>query len=257
MRSGSCAADSSPPAGLVPSASRHKDSGYSPATSASAIDHARVVLRNIPWLARIHPDTLEALARSARLESHPAGTQVGWRGRRAHHFLVVVRGTVLVGFDGPDGRRHVVNLIGPGQFQSLIPLIDERPQIHDTLCKSDAVLLLIPRDAFVAALNTDPLLAWEMLRLLCTRSRRLYEALGETNILGLTTRLARILRGLFAEHGQALTIAQEELADILGATRQSINRELKRLEAEGAIALGRGRIRLVLAERLQAHCDTA
>ena len=67
----------------------------------------------------------------------------------------------------------------------------------------------------------------------------------------------RILRGLFAEHGAQLAIGQEELADILGATRQSINQELKVLEKTGAIALGRGKISLILAEKLQERCGVA
>lgn len=228
-----------------------------PADPRSPHDQALAALRAIPWLASAQATTLELMARSAQLESHAGGTQVGWRGRIVTHFMVVVRGTLLVGFDLPDGRRHVTNLVGPGQFQSLIPLIDERPQIHDTHCRDDAVILRIPRDTFVAALQGDPGLSWEMLRLLCVRSRRLYESLGESHTLALAPRLARILRGLFAEHGAQLGIDQEELADILGATRQSINRELKVLEKTGAIALGRGKISLILAEKLKEHCGIA
>jgi CRP-like cAMP-binding protein len=228
-----------------------------PTDPRSPHDQALAALRAIPWLMKAQPGTLELMARSAHLESHAGGTQVGWRGRIATHFMVVVRGTLLVGFDMPDGRRHVINLVGPGQFQSLIPLIDERPQIHDTHCREDAALLLIPRDAFVSALQGDPSLSWEILRLLCVRSRRLYESLGESHTLALAPRLARILRGLFAEHGAQLGIDQEELADILGATRQSINRELKILEKTGAIALGRGKISLIQAERLRESCGVA
>lgn len=228
-----------------------------PTDPRSPHDQALAALRSTPWLMKAQPGTLELMARSAHLESHAGGTQVGWRGRIATHFMVVVRGTLLVGFDMPDGRRHVINLVGPGQFQSLIPLIDERPQIHDTHCREDAALLLIPRDAFVSALQGDPSLSWEILRLLCVRSRRLYESLGESHTLALAPRLARILRGLFAEHGAQLGIDQEELADILGATRQSINRELKILEKTGAIALGRGKISLIQAERLRESCGVA
>jgi CRP/FNR family cyclic AMP-dependent transcriptional regulator len=228
-----------------------------PTDPRSPHDQALAALRAIPWLMKAQPGTLELMARSAHLESHAGGTQVGWRGRIATHFMVVVRGTLLVGFDMPDGRRHVINLVGPGQFQSLIPLIDERPQIHDTHCREDAALLLIPRDAFVSALQGDPSLSWEILRLLCVRSRRLYESLGESHTLALAPRLARILRGLFAEHGAQLGIDQEELADILGATRQRINRELKILEKTGASALGRGKISLIQAERLRESCGVA
>ncbi|MFM8755499.1 MAG: Crp/Fnr family transcriptional regulator [Limnohabitans sp.] len=223
--------------------------------SASDREQVVAVLRAVPWLANVRDETLDLLAQSARLELHTAGAQVGRRGGVCTHLIVVIRGTVLVGFDMPDGRRHVINLLGPGQFQSLIPLIDERPQIHDIVCKSESMLLLIPRDVFVAALNGDQSLTWAMLRLLCDRARRIYGALGESHTLSLAPRLARVLRGLFAAHGQHITIAQEELADILGATRQSINRELKALETVGAIHLGRGRIDLVLAEQLHVQCD--
>ena len=222
--------------------------------SSTHLNQALAALRSIPWLMRIADETLHKLALAARLEVHPSGSQVGRRGRLSTHFMLVVRGTVLVGFYTHDGRRHVVNLLGPGQFQSLIPLIDERPQIHDSICKGEVLLLFIPRDAIVEALNTDQQFAWEILRLLCSRTRRLYEALGESHTLSLSPRLARILRGLFAEHGPQISIDQEDLADILGATRQSINRELKSLESRGVIALGRGRVTLILADGLEEEC---
>lgn len=226
------------------------------AQASHDLEQALQALRTIPWLKRIQEVTLQKLAKAARLEQNPSGSQVGYRGRECSHFMLVVQGTVLVGFNTADGRRHVVNLLGPGQFQSLIPLIDEGPQIHDSHCKGDVRLLFIPRDVIVQALQEDQRFSWEILKLFSYRSRRLYEALGESHTLSLAPRLARILRGLFAEHGRTLSIDQEEIADILGATRQSINRELKALEAQGVIALGRGRISLILAQPLEELCGT-
>uniref|UniRef100_UPI00261558AB hypothetical protein n=1 Tax=Ramlibacter sp. TaxID=1917967 RepID=UPI00261558AB len=77
-----------------------------PADLRSPHDQALAALRSIPWLMKAQPGTLALMAGSAQLEIHPGGTQVCWRGRISTHFMVVVRGTLLVGFDLPDGRRH-------------------------------------------------------------------------------------------------------------------------------------------------------
>lgn len=211
-------------------------------------------LQAVSWLNAARAATLERLAQAAHVEMHSTGAMVARRGQRCSHLMVVVSGFLLVGFDLADGRRHVVNMIGPGQVQALIPLLDEGPMIHDARTKGWVQVLLIPRDAFVMAMQDDLGLNWQVLRLLSARSRRLYDLLGERTALPLGVRLARILRGLFVQYGESLQISQEELAEILGVTRQSVNRELRELQAQGVATIGRGRVVLLNRPLLMSLC---
>jgi CRP/FNR family transcriptional regulator, cyclic AMP receptor protein len=211
-------------------------------------------LQAVTLLRTARPQTLQFLAQAARSEVHAPGSIVARRGQASHHLMVIVSGFLLVGFDLPDGRRHVVNMVGPGRVQALIPLIDEMPQIHDATARGWVQVLLIPRDAVVAAMNDDSELTWQVLRHLSMRSRRMYEALGERKESALGLRLARILSGLFSEYGADLAVSQEELGDILGATRQSVNLELQTLRESGVIEVGRGRLLLKDDVALRRMC---
>lgn len=222
----------------------------------AALEPDQVVqaLEAVPLLRTARASTRQFLAQAAHSETHSPGSIVARRGQINNHLMVVVRGFLLVGFDLADGRRHVVNMVGPGNVQALIPLIDEKPQIHDAVARGWVQLLMIPRHAVVTAMDQDSELTWQVLRHLSSRSRRLYEALGERKESALGIRLARILRGLFGEYGDDLGVSQEELGDILGATRQSVNRELQSLRERGVIEVGRGRLFLCNASELKRLC---
>lgn len=215
-----------------------------------SISKALKALQAVPWLRVAQMQTLDLLAEAAHFEQHGPGTEIGRRGAACSHLMVVVSGFLLLGFDLADGRRHVVNMVGPGQVHALIPVLDEKPLIHDARTKGWVEMLLVPRDVMVKAMQQDTGLTWQVLRLLSQRSRYLYEALAERTALPLAVRLARILRGFFAQYGDTLDMSQETLAEILGVARQSVNVELQQLQFQGVLEIGRSRLRLTNRSKL-------
>lgn len=211
-------------------------------------------------LAReLAPATLQALLAAGNVQRHNAGQVLSLRGEVMADLLFVLEGSLEVAMLGSDGRRSICWYLPPGQWIGLIPTIDGRGAIHDLRAHSPMVLLHIPRSAFLRVLHSDQQLTLMCLNLLCARSRTIYENLAAENLLPLRARLARLLLLLIDQHGRdsrsgielALKLSQDDLSDMLGVTRQSLNRELKALEKSAILSLAYSRITLCDVAALQ------
>lgn len=202
-------------------------------------------LRAVPWLAACGDEVIDSLAEYSRVQGVADGAAMAWRGRHDDRLIVVVRGMLEVSMASAEGRRHVLNVIGPGTVFGLIPVLDQRPWIHDAWARGPSEVLRLHRDALLETMRRHPPLAGAIVQLLCARARKIYSALAAQSLLELPARVARTLLMLAAERGTpVLALPQADLADMLGVTRQSLNRELQALLRRGAVALGRGRIEL-------------
>jgi CRP/FNR family transcriptional regulator, cyclic AMP receptor protein len=139
--------------------------------------------------------------------------------------------------------RAIWHYLESGQLFNVIGALDGGPGIHDATAHGEALALLIPRTTFRAAIDAQPQLATAMIRLLCLRSRVLYDYVADNTLLPSRARCARLLLSLVEPYGMSgpqghrisLKLSQEELADMLGQSRQSVNKELRWLETEGLI----------------------
>jgi CRP-like cAMP-binding protein len=209
------------------------------------------------------PSTRETLLAASRIQRHAAGCSLSRRGQPMPELLVVLDGNLQVSMHGSDGRRSILWYLAAGQWVGLIAAIDSRGAVHDLHSHTESVLLHIPHDAFLRALQTDPTLTQSCLNLLCERSRVLYDMQAAESLLPLRARVARMLLMLADQHGRGkqsgieidLKLTQEEFADMLGVTRQSLNRELKTLEKQGLISIAYSCI--TLHDMAQLHGMTA
>ncbi len=218
----------------------------------------RDALAGVSWLRACGDAVLGQLAAGATLEHVANGATVAWRGRQTAHLLVVARGALELSMTSPEGKRHVVNRLGPGQVFGLIPVLDESAWIHDAVARGASEIVRVPQSVLRAAMRDHPDLNDQVIRLLCTRARRTYEALAAQTLTTLPVRLARVLLGQLQDAADgAIAMTQADLADMLGVTRQSLNIELKCLEREGMIALGRSRIELRDRARLERLAGSA
>lgn len=204
----------------------------------------RVLLQTDPTRAAT-PATCEALLAASRVRRHAAGECLSRRGDPMPELLVLLDGNLQVSMHGSDGRRSILWYLAAGQWIGLITALDGKGAVHDLHCHTESVLLHIPHKAFVHALQSDPTLTYSCLSLLCERSRVLYDRQAAESLLPLRARVARLLLMLADQHGRGnqsgiqidLKLTQEEFADMLGVTRQSLNRELKNLEKLGLIRI--------------------
>lgn len=206
---------------------------------------ARATVQRDEWFAAFSPADLQVWTEQSPLLLYEAGERLCRRGDAVPALSVVVSGTLEVTQVSVAGRRHVWSYLGGGQWMNLVPVLDAQPAIHDVTAHEPTVVLQIPAPAFRERVAECPRAMGSLLRLLCCRSRVLYEHVADHALLPLRARCARALLSLMLAHGLprahgvaiSLKVSQTGLADMLGCTRQSVNRELKALEREGLIAM--------------------
>src|SRR4028118_1168856 len=111
---------------------------------------------------------------------------------------------------------------------------------------------MVYRRDFLDLLVKRPTVAIRIIELLCERIRWMSAQMEERALLPLETRLAHRLVALSEDFGSDLHVSQEELAIFVGATRESVNRQLQTWRREGWIELSRNRIRVLQPARLWA-----
>lgn len=198
--------------------------------------------RNVPEEAR------QALFKSGHLLSLKSGALLFQHGEPGGSMFVVVNGLIEVSVLTPDGRKVSLNRLGTGECFGEISMIDGMPRTADGVALSDTRLLSINRDAFFDAARRHPELGFAMVQLLCERVRWLSDSVEDYAILPLERRLARRLQVLFDRFGgekRSIEIAQMDLADFVGATRESVNKILIAWRKRGLISMGRKTIHLI------------
>jgi CRP-like cAMP-binding protein len=211
------------------------------------------------------PDTeLAGLAGCVVRKRYERDQVIFWQGERGHGLYIVARGHVGISRRGPQGEELLLTLAGPGEYFGELALIDQAPRSAGATALDDCRLLFLPRDAFRAFLEAHPAALWTCLEVIVGQLRRLTTVADDIALLDLRGRLARCLlrladQGAIAGAGlmgqarrEGARITQQHLANMLGATRERVNKQLQGLAEEGAIMLERGQVRILDRAALEA-----
>lgn len=226
---------------------RHKIPGR-PSTALQTL--ARKTLESHAVFRQAGAATCEALLAASTVQRFADGETIVTRGQAMASLILLLDGSIELGMLGPSGKRFVRWYLGPGQAQGFIPVLDGKGAIYDARSHGAAVALLIPRVPLRTAIAADPRLALAVLDGMCERSRAMHESAASDALLPLRGRVARMILQLAASWGLqrddgvlvSLKLSQDEFAALLAVTRQALNRELKALEAEGAISIAYSKI---------------
>ena len=203
----------------------------------------RALLAEHFLLRHLPPPDLERLAAFAKVQTLGAGEPVFMKGDPAAGMMVVVSGRVRITSSSADGKEVVLNIIDPGDVFGEIALIDGVERTADATAAEATELLLLERRDFLPYLKRHPGLSLELLKMLCHRLRMTNEQLEDFSFLDLRRRLAKKLVHLADSHGEeapegvriGFKLTQQELAAMMGTTREAVNRQLRTLTDEGLI----------------------
>ena len=183
------------------------------------------------------------------------------RGDAGTAFYVIASGKVKIALTSPDGKELILRRLGPGGFHGELALLDDEPRSADAIATEPSVLLVLQRDAFRQFLADHPGVATKLLGTVSQYLRRNADLIQDATFLDVPARLARILLELAGEPGRHRTAAaravipdrmkQGELASLVGATRESINKWLGSFEKQGLIRYEKGQITLLRPSGLQ------
>jgi CRP/FNR family cyclic AMP-dependent transcriptional regulator len=207
------------------------------------------LLQMNPLFAGLGSEAINAIARLCQLRRLPAGQTLFVKGDPGDALYGVRRGQIRIETGTTGGERLTIEIFGAGDLFGEIAVLDGRPRTADAIAQEDAELYVLQRGEFLKALERDSRLAIRIIELLCGRLRSTNERTEEMMFLPLSVRLARRLSALAQDFGAQVEITQDELAGLVGVTRESVNRQLQEWRASGIVKLGRGRI-TVDVERL-------
>ena len=141
---------------------------------------------------------------------------------------VVLTGRIALAMSNPiDNRETMVGLMTPGDLFGEMPMLDQGVRSADARALEPSSVLAIPYAGIVDLFNNKPALLWGVARLLAGRLRETNEALADSVFLDVTGRTAKRLLELAHGHDSfQLPVTQEELAGIVGASRERVNKAI-------------------------------
>ncbi|MFM2239691.1 MAG: Global nitrogen regulator [Pseudomonadota bacterium] len=173
------------------------------------------------------------------------------RGDPPEQWIACAKGAVRVSSTSVSGKQITLTYVEPGIWFGDVSIFDGDRRTHDCYAHGDTTILNVARADFKKILSQHVEFYEAMLRLNARRIRQLYGLVEDLNTLPLRSRLAKQLNHLVRSYGVpslsdagairiGLQLAQEELAQLLGASRQRVNQELKQMEREGVIRIEPG-----------------
>ena len=209
--------------------------------------------------AGLGPDLLQQLSKMGNLRTLDQGQSFQRRGDPVAGVSVVVSGALWVSSSNHEGKRHLLFSAEAGQILNLLPVLDGGCAIHDFDASEHALILLLPKAAFLALLQADPSVRQAMDRVVYARARALYDELSDAMLIPLRQRCARTLVYMMestcdseqAAKNTGIRASQADLAEALGYSRPIVNRELSKLKQENVIEIGYQRIFIQQPARLR------
>ncbi len=208
------------------------------------------ILRQAPVLARLSERGAVALARAAHLRAFARGQPIFQQGDPADTVYVLAGGLVVIYLATPDGRELVINELRPGDIFGEMALLQGQKRSASAVARQASEVVFIEGRAFLAELETEPRLMRQLLETLAQRLRESGEREGALAFLTAPARLAKLLleRAQLEEASEVaglVTTSQDDLAQRVGVTRQTVAKILGGWRRAGWIITGRGKIMVV------------
>lgn len=206
------------------------------------------------------PALLDGLVKFAAVRRFQPDAEIFAKGDLGNALYIVLMGRVCIYSGSSEGEEAILNILEPGEMFGEIALLDGGPRTASARAMNSVDLLQIHREHFVPFLHNHPELGVSMLPVLCARIRMNVDFIEDAAFLHLPARLAKRLLGLAEVHGKpdpqgvrlAFKLSQQDLAHMIGATREHVNKELGLWRERGLIAVEDGVIVICQPENLRA-----
>jgi len=216
------------------------------------------VVRHTALFAALDADAAQALRASMTPLRVPRGETVFAEGEPGDRLFVVVEGKVKLGQTSADGRENLLAVLGPGEMFGELSLFDPGERTSTATALTDVMLLGLGQRDLRPWLTGRPEVAAELLQALAQRLRRTNEAMSDLVFSDVPGRVAKALLELSEKFGTpvddgvlvAHDLTQEELAQLVGASRETVNKALADFAQRGWLRLEARAVVLLDVERL-------
>jgi CRP/FNR family transcriptional regulator len=218
------------------------------------------VLARTPLFGTLGEEAAAALNAASRPRRFPRGALIFSEGDDGDSLYVVVDGKVKVFRTAADGRENMLAVLGPGEMFGELSLFDPGPRTATVAAITDCALTSVAHDALRPWLTGRPELSEQLLQALARRLRRTNEAMADLVFSDVPGRVAKALLDLADRFGKpdgdgirvTHDLTQEELAQLVGASRETVNKALSEFASRGWLRLD-GRAVVLLDQERLAH----
>ena len=177
--------------------------------------------------AGVDAATLERLGESSTEHRLRRGDKLFEENDAANDLYIVTSGRIAIANKSIDGRESMVALMESGDLFGEMPLFDSLGRSAEARALEQSVVVSVPYEPIRSLYQERPELLWAVVRLLAGRLRNMDEALADAVFLDVTGRTAKRLLELAGEADEfTLPITQEELAGMVGASRERVNKAI-------------------------------
>ncbi|MEZ0231617.1 MAG: Crp/Fnr family transcriptional regulator [Methylophilaceae bacterium] len=203
--------------------------------------------------SELEQTALDKIADFAQVRKIPNKTSVFFKGDHGDSMFIVIKGRLKVQNISEEGKTLILGFLEPNASFGEIAVLDGKPRTATVTSTQVSELLVIDRTSFLQFLISHPSVAVQLTTVLCQMLRSTNEFLENMVFLNLPFRLAKMLRLLSLKYGSPkgeniefdMKISQVDLANLVGASRESVNKQLRNWEDEGLlVTLDDGRLNL-------------
>jgi CRP/FNR family transcriptional regulator, cyclic AMP receptor protein len=218
------------------------------------------VLASVPLFVGLDDETASALASALTTRAVVRGHVVFQEGEKGDRLFVVLDGKIKISRAAADGRENLLAVLGPGEMFGELSLFDPGPRTATATAITESTLASLDHDDLRPLLLAQPTVAAQFLRALAERLRRTNEAMADLVFSDVPGRVAKALLDLAERFGDESSdgvlvrhdLTQEELAQLVGASRETVNKALSEFANRGWIRL-EGRSVLLLDRERRAR----
>jgi len=221
-----------------------------------ALVDKRSLLRAHPFFKGLDEVVIEWLIPRATSRKVKKGAVLFRKGDTGSQLYAVCAGAVRISAPSEEGKDAIFNLITPGDIFGEIAFLDRGPRTADAVVVESGEVMVIERRDFILLLREHPDVSMRLIELLCSRLRRTSEQVEDIIFLGLPHRLAKVLMHLYRrsstnDASNKIHITQHEISQMIGASRESTNKQLRDWQRRKWLKLERSGVIVLAPEALQ------
>jgi CRP/FNR family transcriptional regulator, cyclic AMP receptor protein len=209
------------------------------------VDSGRAVLAQCGLFRRLSDSERESLFARARTQKYAANESIFLMGSPGDRMVAVLNGTIRISVPSPDGKEIVLAILGPGEICGEIALLDGKERTADAKAATDCNVVVLERRDVLAFFTQYPDAWTKLIDVLCERLRTADQQMAEFALSPVPVRLAKALLRLATTDGQAMNgapvervhLTQRELGNVIGATRESVNKYLRAWQRKGHVRI--------------------
>jgi len=202
------------------------------------------LLRNVPLLSLLSDAELALLARVVSRKSYARGSQILVAGNPTDSLYILISGRVKVFMSDLDGKEVILAILEPNEFVGEMGLIDNSPRSANVVALEPCEVVCISKSDFKRCLADNFDMAMTVMRGLVKRLREADQKIGSLALMDVYGRVARLLLQMAEDvDGEKVVVkklSKQDIAKMIGASREMVSRVMKDLELGGYIEV-RGR----------------